>query len=276
MSETKILALCGKGGVGKTSVSALMVKLLAGRNGRKILAIDADPAVGLAMALGIEVKKTVDDIRKGLISRISRSEPQQSRDTLNLLDYEVFDALHERDGYALLAIGRPEDEGCFCKVNNLLKDIIADLAGKFDVVLIDGEAGIEQINRRVMKTVDHLVLVSDTSVKGLGVANTIAKVANEKKAVDFKSMGLVLNRVKDLAEVEDIKGRIGLELYGWLFEDDLIRSFDFKGEPLTGIPENSQTLAVVEQVLNKMEILPFSSPWKRERMEKDGDTLTGI
>ena len=76
--------------------------------------------------------------------------------------------------------------------------------------------------------------------------------------------------------MEDIRSRTGLELYGWLFDDDLIRSFDFKGEPLTGIPENSQSLAVVEQVLNKMEILPFSSPWTGERMEKDGDTVTGI
>ena len=118
-----------------------------------------------------------------------KGESQGSRETLKLLDYEVFDALEERDGYALLAIGRPEDEGCFCKVNNLLKDIIGDLAGRFDIVLIDGEAGIEQINRRVMKTVDHLVLVSDTSVKGLGVANTIAHVANEKKAVDFTGHG---------------------------------------------------------------------------------------
>ena len=256
MADTKILALCGKGGVGKTSVSALMVKLLAGRNNRKILAIDADPAVGLASALGIEVKKTVDDIRKGLISRISRGEPGQSRETLKLLDYEVFDALEERDGYALLAIGRPEDEGCFCKVNNLLKDIIADLAGRFDVVLIDGEAGIEQINRRVMKTVDHLVLVSDTSVKGLGVANTIAQVANEKKAVDFKSMGLVLNRVRNQAEVDDIRGRTGLDIYGWIVEDNLIRDFDFKGTSLTEIPDTSPTLEVIANVLTKMKVLP--------------------
>jgi CO dehydrogenase maturation factor len=255
MADTQILALCGKGGVGKTSVSAPMVKLLAGRNGRKILAIDADPAVGLATALGIEVKKTVDDIRKSLISGITKGEIGQGRDTLKLLDYEVFDALHEGDGYALLAIGRPEDEGCFCKVNNLLKDIIADLAGNFDVVLIDGEAGIEQINRRVMKTVDYLVLVSDTSVKGLGVANTIAQVANEKKAVDFTSMGLVLNRVRDLAEVEDIRGRTALELYGELFDDDLIRSFDFKGEPLTGMPENSPSLAVVARILERIGVL---------------------
>ena len=256
MAETKIIAMCGKGGVGKTSISALMVKLLAKRDDRKILAIDADPAVGLATALGITVKKTVDDIRKGLITKIQKGESQGNREALKLLDYEVFDALEERNGYALLAIGRPEDEGCFCRVNNLLKDIIGDLACRFDIVLIDGEAGIEQINRRVMKTVDHLVLVSDTSVKGLSVANTIAHVANEKKAVDFKSIGLVLNRVRNQTEVDDIRDRTGLEMYGWLDDDDLIRSFDFRGEPLTGMPETSPALFKVAHILEKIGLLP--------------------
>jgi len=256
MADTKILAMCGKGGVGKTSVSALMVKLLSQRNDRKILAIDADPAVGLATALGITVKKTVDDIRKRLITRIQKGESQGNKETLKLLDYEVFDAIEERDGYALLAIGRPEDEGCFCRVNNLLRDIIGDLAGKFDIVLIDGEAGIEQINRRVMKKVDHLVLVSDTSAKGVCVAGTIALVANEKKAVDFYSMGLVLNRVRCQAEVDDIKGRTDLDIYGWIEEDESIRDFDFKGMSLTGIPDTSPALAVIAHVLTKMEVLP--------------------
>jgi CO dehydrogenase maturation factor len=256
MADTKILAICGKGGVGKTSISALMVKILADRNGRKILAIDADPAVGLATALGITVNRSVDDIRKDLITGIRKGEPQAGPETLKRLDYEVFGALHESDRFALLAIGRPEDEGCFCKVNNLLKEIIADLAGKFDVVLIDGEAGIEQINRRVMKTVDHLVLVSDTSVKGLGVANAIAKVAGEKKAVDFKCMGLVLNRVRALAEVDDISTRTDLDIYGWLSDDDLIRAFDFKGEPLTGMPDTSPSIAVAAGILGKLGVLP--------------------
>lgn len=256
MADTKILAMCGKGGVGKTSISALMVKILANTNGRKILAIDADPAVGLATALGITVSRTVDDIRKDLISGIRKGEPQAGVETLKRLDYEVFGALQESDGFALLAIGRPEDEGCFCKVNNLLKEIIADLAGKFDVVLIDGEAGIEQINRRVMKAVDHLVLVSDTSVKGLGVANAIAKVAGDKKAVDFKRMGLVLNRVRALAEVDDIRTRTDLDLYGWLFDDDLIRASDFKGEPLTNMPDTSPSLAVAAGILGKIGMLP--------------------
>lgn len=256
MADTKILALCGKGGVGKTSACALMVKLLAKGNGRKILAIDADPAVGLATALGIPVRKTVDDIRKGLIARIQNGESPGGQETSKLLDYEVFEALEEREGFALLAIGRPEDEGCFCKVNSLLKDIISDLSGNFDIVLIDGEAGIEQINRRVMKTVDHLVIVSDTSAKGIGVANTIADVANEKKAVDFTSMGLVLNRVRGTDEVEDIRTRTGLDIYGWIFEDDTIHDFDFKGKSLTGIPDTSPTLAVIGNILTKMKVLP--------------------
>jgi len=255
MADNTILAMCGKGGVGKTSVSALMVKLLARENNRKILAIDADPAVGLATALGVQVKKTVDDIRKGFIARIQKGESPGGQETSKLLDYEVFDALEEREGFALLAIGRPEDEGCFCKVNSLLKDIISDLSGNFDIVLIDGEAGIEQINRRVMKTVDHLVIVSDTSAKGIGVANTIADVANEKKAVDFTSMGLVLNRVRDESEVEDIRKRTALDIYGSILEDNDIRDFDFRGKSLTGLPGTSPTLKVIENILTRINVL---------------------
>ncbi|MGD0277470.1 MAG: AAA family ATPase, partial [Syntrophales bacterium] len=236
-------------------ISALMVKLLAGRNDRKILAIDADPAVGLATALGIDVRKTINDIRNELVARIQKGESQERKETLNFLDYEIFDALEEREGFALLAIGRPEDEGCFCRVNNLLKDIIHDLAGRFDIVLIDGEAGVEQINRRVMKTVDQLVLVSDTSAKGVSVANTIAHVAADKKAVDFRSIGLVLNRVKSEGEVNDIRGRTNLDIYGWIAEDDLIRDFDFRAKPLIEIPDTSPTLRVISDVLEKMKVL---------------------
>jgi len=255
MADTTILAMCGKGGVGKTSVSALMVKLLAQENNKKILAIDADPAVGLATALGVQVKKTVDDIRNDLIEKIKTGQSKGIKDTGRVLDYELLDALEECNGFALLAIGRPEDEGCYCRVNSLLKDIIGDLAEKFDIVLIDGEAGIEQINRRVMKTVDHLIMVSDTSVKGVSVANTIAHVADENKAVEFKSMGLVLNRVRDASEVEDIQKRTTLNIYGSILEDDDIRDFDFRGKSLTGLPGTSPTLKVIENILTRINVL---------------------
>jgi CO dehydrogenase maturation factor len=252
--QAKIIAVCGKGGVGKTSFSAMMIHQLAKKKDKKILAIDADPAVGLATALGMPVSKTVDDIRKGIINQIQKGKSKADPAMSAQLDYEVFEALGQQDGIALLAIGRPEDEGCFCKVNNLLKDIIRDLADKFDIVVIDGEAGVEQINRRVMKKVDHLILVSDTSAKAVNVTATIAHVASDNRAVDFSSIGLVLNRVRNAVEVEDIKGRTKLDVYGCLPEDDQIRDFDFHGTPLTSMPETSATLEAVASIIDRIKL----------------------
>ena len=177
MDNPKTIAMCGKGGVGKTTTAALMVKAMADRGNKKILAIDADPAIGLSYALGVDVVKTVDDVRNDLIEKIREEKLDDKADTLHMLDYEIFDALVEHKSFALLAIGRPEGEGCYCEVNHLLKDIIESLSTSFDVIIIDGEAGIEQINRRVMKNVDHLVLVSDTSAKSMNVAKIIKKDA---------------------------------------------------------------------------------------------------
>lgn len=251
MNKTTTLAVCGKGGVGKTSFSALMVRHLAKRE-KKILAIDADPSGGLASALGVRVAKSVDDIRKDLIQEIKHGRARDSKDTLHMLDYELFDALEEAEGFALLAIGRPEDEGCYCKVNSLLKDIISDLAGSFDYVLIDGEAGIEQINRRVMKTVDHLLILSDTSAKGITVAETIYEVADANNAVDFSRIGLVLNRVRSEEEVRHISERVPFEVFGWIPEDDLIRDYDFEGRSLVELPSSSPAKQRVAGILEKL------------------------
>jgi CO dehydrogenase maturation factor len=252
VNKSTTLAVCGKGGVGKTSFSALMVKLLAKNTDRKILAIDADPSAGLASSLGVRVTKSVDDIRKDIIKQIRDGKVQDSKDTLNILDYELLDALEEAEGFALLAIGRPEDEGCYCKVNSLLKDIILNLAGSFDYVIIDGEAGIEQINRRVMKTVDHLIVLSDTSVKGVNVALAIYDVANKNHAVDFSRIGLVLNRVKNEEEVGQISRRIPFEIFGWIPEDELIRQYDFQGKPLTVLPDDTNSVRAISSILEKI------------------------
>jgi len=252
--ETKSIALCGKGGVGKTSVSALMLKHLAGRKNLKILAIDADPAVGLCTALGIKIRKTVDDIRNDLINSIKKGESQDKAATLNMLDYELFDALTQYDNIGLLAIGRPESEGCFCKVNSLLKDIIQDLAKNFDIVLIDGEAGVEQINRRVMKTVDHLIMVSDTSAKGVNVAQTIKHLARDNQAVNYKSMGMILNRVRDQQEVENIKNHASLDILGWLPEDELIREFDFHGRSFLDYPDTATAYKTIDGIVHSMKL----------------------
>jgi len=251
--EGKIIAVCGKGGVGKTFLTAAMVKLLVDRGDWKILAIDADPSFGLATVLGVKVKKTVDDIRNDLIDTIIKGERTGDKsELLSRLDYEVFDALEEGANLAVLAIGRPEDEGCYCQVNDLLKDIIESLSKNFDLVLIDGEAGIEQINRRVMKTVDDLVLISDTSAKGINVVSAIKKLVDTRKAVECRRVGLVINRVGSREEVDRILNGVSLDLLGWIPEDDRVREYDFNNKPITDFPETSPSLVAVRQILKEL------------------------
>ena len=138
MGNTKIIALSGKGGVGKTSISAAFVRLLMETYPQaSILAIDADPAVGLSTALGIEVATTLDDIRKDIIASVENGFPQEAIEMLGNARFRIFDTLIERPGFSFLAIGRPETAGCYCKVNAYLKEVIHLLSSGFDYVVID-------------------------------------------------------------------------------------------------------------------------------------------
>ena len=250
--QTKIIAVCGKGGVGKTSISSIITKLLVQKKkGAKILAIDADPAIGLSTALGVEIGKTVDDIRKEIIETSKEGTKEDKISILTKLDYEVFDAMVEKDGFAFLAIGRPESDGCYCKVNGYLKDIIQALALNFDYVVIDGEAGIEQINRRVMETVTHLLLVSDGSYKGINVIKTIGDVAYN--LVKYDKMGVVLNRIRD-EKVKEMVDLDDLELLNYVPEDTNVNYFDVAGKSLLGLPK-TESVKAVEEALIKFGIL---------------------
>jgi CO dehydrogenase maturation factor len=250
VKRPKVAAVCGKGGVGKTSISAYIIKLLLEDRAGKILAIDADPAIGLATALGIQPHKTVDDIRNELIGRVESGKGGDREGIIEHLDYEVFDALEERGDLAFLAIGRPEKEGCYCQVNDFLKDIIESVTKSFDFVVIDGEAGIEQVNRRVMERVTHLVLVSDASARGINVARTIRSVA--EKAMSYDSAGLILNRIRNQAEIDGIKMPEEIPFLGWVPESDSIRMCDINGQSVFDIDETAALAAVrrcIENVL---------------------------
>ncbi|MBN1497082.1 MAG: AAA family ATPase [Spirochaetes bacterium] len=240
--STKVLAVCGKGGVGKTSISALIIQLLLNERAGKILAIDADPATGLATALGIQPRKTVNDIRNDLIGRVESGAGGDRRGMIEHLDYEVMTALEERGNLAFLAIGRPEKEGCYCQVNDFLKEIIESAARNFSYVVIDGEAGIEQVNRRVMERVTHLILVSDASARGINVAHTIRSVADS--AVLYNTVGIILNRIKDRTEIEAVRMPDDIPFLGWVPESDAIRTCDISGGSILDLKDDSALIAV--------------------------------
>ena len=253
MDKTTIIALVGKGGVGKTSLSAVTVRLLAENYpDKKILAIDADPAVGLSTALGVEVTSTVDDIRKSFVQTVENGNQNAAIELLGEAKYQMFDALVENDNVSFLAIGRPESAGCYCKVNAYLKEIISMIAGNFDFVVIDGEAGIEQVNRRVMEKVTHLLLVSDASRKGLQVIKTIHDVANE--LVMFEKTGVIVNRMPDMS-LADSLDTSGLELLACIPDDRDMALNDMKGDSVFALDENSAVVQGTKQALSKIGMI---------------------
>ncbi len=253
MAGPKIIAFCGKGGVGKTSISALTVRLLAESHpDSRILAIDADPAIGLSTALGVDVPSTVDDIRKLFIEHVEDGEKKAAIEMLSEAKYRIFDSLVEKRNISFLAIGRPEAAGCYCKVNAYLKEVINLIASSFDYVVIDGEAGIEQVNRRVMEKVTDLILISDASKKGLQVARTVIEVA--KGLTMFERSGLILNRIIDPKIIDEIDTS-GMEVLSSIGVDNAMTMNDVLGESVFTIDEGTEIYVKVRKALTKLGLL---------------------
>ena len=160
--------------------------------------------------------------------------------------------MEEQNGFAFLAIGRPEAAGCYCAVNTYLRQVISMLADEFDYVVIDGEAGIEQINRRVMEKVTHLLCVSDQSRKGLQIVETIRKVADE--LVLYDEIGLVINRAPLPDRItEDICG--GIPIAAVIGQDDAMTENDIAGRSIFELPPDTPILTGARHALENLHII---------------------
>ena len=251
-NKTTMIAVAGKGGVGKTSIAAAMVKILTKRfPDKEILAIDADPAVGLATALGIEEGKTIDDIRMQVVGTVEDGQTKAAIELLGEAKYQIYDAITEQNGFAFIAVGRPESAGCYCKINSYLKDVMQMLSQNFDYVVIDGEAGIEQINRRVMEKVTHLVLITDTSRKGIQVVQTIKGVAD--RLVMYDEMGVIVNRIPG-PEARSLVDTGELPVLSYITSDDQLAKFDLLGENVFFLPDEAKIVRGAEEALTALGI----------------------
>ena len=251
--HTKIIALTGKGGVGKTSLSASIVRILTENYpNSKILAIDADPAVGLSVALGVRPQLTLDEIRK----KVAQDVTGKLRDTQDILaeaKFQLYETMVEKNGFAFLAIGRPEAAGCYCAINTYLRKVIEMLVDDFDYVVIDGEAGIEQINRRVLEKVTHLICVSDQSRKGLQIIETIKNVADE--LVMYDKIGLIVNRAPLPEKLADEKEIGGVPIAAVIPQDNDMTENDIEGNSVFELSGDSIILQGARDALRRMEII---------------------
>ncbi len=245
-----IIAVSGKGGTGKTVVAALLVRCFT-EMGREVLAIDADPDANLGEALGVQVERTLGDIREEMLKRMESMPPGVSWRTA--LEYETHRAIVEADEFDLLSMGRPEGQGCYCAVNHVLRQIIDTIAENYEVVVIDTEAGLEHLSRRTTQNVDVMLVVTDTSKRGITTALRIRELA-ESLSISFRKLGVVINRATPETEqrIEEYAREVGLEVAGVVPEDAEVRELDLMGEPLLKLSRDSPAKRAVCGIAEKL------------------------
>ncbi len=250
---TKIIAMSGKGGTGKTTVAAMITRSLLKRSDGPILAIDADPAANLHLALGLPMPYTVGDIREEMMHVASAGQLGVSISRHDYLTHEVRMSLEEGEKVDLIAMGRPEGQGCYCAVNHLLREIIDDLARNYAYVVIDNEAGMEHLSRRTTKDVDLLLVITDPTIRGLRAASIIAEMASDIE-IEIRDVQLVVNRVNgDLPDpLRRSIEELGLPVAAYVPNDEKINQLDALGEPLVRLEEQSPAGSALEELVDRV------------------------
>ena len=246
-----IVAVAGKGGVGKTTVAALLIRSLLARGLKPLLAVDADPSICLYQKLGVEAGRTLGQIREDTL-RLKEGAPAglAKRD---LLEMEVQSAVVEGTGFDLLTMGRQEGAGCYCAVNNLLRSFVDGLGGAYKTVVIDNEAGMEHLSRRTNAGVDVMLFVCQPTRSS---ARAVAGLKELARSLDFRIGGeyVVLNRANGVPEAAvraEIEGA-GLETIGAVPEDDAVLRYESQDESLLKLPADSAAAAAVDQIVKKL------------------------
>ncbi|MFA4989230.1 MAG: AAA family ATPase [Candidatus Omnitrophota bacterium] len=240
----RVIALAGKGGTGKTTLAALVVRVIKEKKLGSVLAVDADPNSNLAEVLGLEVKESIGSILDDLASHPQSVPLSMGKDAF--IEYRVQTAIAEGDNFDVLTMGRPEGPGCYCYVNNVLRNIMGKLVKDYAFVVIDNEAGLEHLSRRTTGQADSLVVVSDATVVGLKAAKRITALTREL-GLKIKQEFLIVNRCPagvDKGRIKDLK----LDFLGVLSNDPAIEGLSLKGSSLWGLAGDNITLTALGKI----------------------------
>jgi CO dehydrogenase maturation factor len=251
-----VIALSGKGGTGKTSISALAVRYLMEKRRGPVLAVDADSNSCLNEALGVEVHATIGSLREDSLAAVREGAGRPGGMSMEqLFEYQVQQSLVEAEGFDLMIMGRPEGPGCYCAANNIIRKHTDILSEKYPYVVIDNEAGMEHLSRRTTHSVDLLLIVSDPTTRGLQTARRIHSLVDEL-VLDVKQRAVLINRVvgSEGDELKNYAAGLGLEVTGILPHDETIFEFDLKGRPVMELPGDSPALAACYGVLDSLRI----------------------
>ena len=258
MSKNMVITVSGKGGVGKTTFSALLLQILIKNNpDLDILVVDADPDSNLPDLLGIEVPRcdTVGGAAFSLKKQIEKGSIPPGTTKKQILESDVFKILKEEDAFDLLTMGRCEGDGCYCFPNQLLTEIVDNLGKNYNITIMDMEAGLEHLSRRTARDVDIMFIITDPSQMGIKTAERIKELTKEVN-ISFREMYIVGNRfTPEMAvKLEESAKKIGIKLAGIIPQDQQVSEFNFLGKPITELKE-SEAYAAVEKIARKIGLV---------------------
>ncbi|MEI6900973.1 MAG: AAA family ATPase [Bacteroidota bacterium] len=238
-----IISVCGKGGVGKTVFSALLGRVLVEQGLKPLLLIDADPVGGLVSAIGEKSVKTLSGVRDQLINEARRGGKVSAAEAADQLDYFILNALVEHPDFSLLAMGRTTEKGCFCSANKLLRRAMDEIISAYSCVLIDAEAGVEQINRDVTSQVNRVFVIIDASQRSIDTLNAIEGM------VDPSQITVIANRItpEDLLNLPP-----EIKVAGLIPANETLRQFDREGRSLWQLPNDNEALLAVKNIMKSI------------------------
>jgi CO dehydrogenase maturation factor len=246
------LAVIGKGGVGKTVIAAMVGRHLR-EKGQKVLLVDADPAMGLVYMFGVDPIKTIGSYRDKLLKNRKVRQELESATVKDILVREVL--IHLDEQASMLVMGKDESTGCFCGINDILKYGIGSIAKDYDVMVVDCEAGLEQVKRRVLNSINVLLVISDMTARSMKTARQLADIIAQGNAdiVLPEKAGLVINRYKEEGEIlRQIKEKTGLDLVATVPEDKNIFEIDKVGGTIADLPLDAPSYAAIIGMLEQL------------------------
>lgn len=249
------MAITGKGGVGKTTIAGLLVNRLISREFTPVLAVDADPNTCLDAILGVRAEKTVGSVReeareiagKGLSSGVSKQQ---------LLELKIAESLVEADDFDLIAMGRPEGPGCYCYANNVLKQTLSEIASHYPYVILDNEAGLENLSRRIVKKVDLLIMIADPSKRGQETVKRLFSLANEME-IQYDRLAIIINRLrhdKPSAQLNELKEFTNADFIIGLPDDDELFVLAENGSSLSNVSPKNPVCAKIDLFLDEINL----------------------
>lgn len=262
MEEKKgfTIAVSGKGGVGKTMLSALLVKNLS--QSGSVLAIDADPDANLAEALGMEVKKNIGEVRENIAETATRIP--RAGDTSPGYEAALHGVIEETDDFDLIVMGRSEGAGCYCAINIILRQVIDGMATTYDFTVIDCEAGLEHLSRRTTRQVDLMIVVTEPTRAGILTAVQVQKLAKEVSA-NIGQILVVGNKISP--ETRPVLDRVAdqnnLKPSAYIPSDPQLALLEMDDKPVIQLPDDSPASKAVAELCQ--EILGAAS-LSRERV----------